>query len=158
MSERAQAGPGTASGVGPASSTQSSAPPRGTPSLWVGWIWFAGTMMMLLGLFNVIEGLVALFKSRYYVVGPQGLLAFNLTGWGWIHLIIGALAVIAGLALLTGATWARITAVVLAVLNAVAQLAFLSAYPVWGTIVIALDVVVIWAIVVRGDEAKQETW
>ncbi|WAL68349.1 hypothetical protein ORV05_11455 [Amycolatopsis cynarae] len=127
-----------------------------TQTAWVGWIWFGGAMMILLGLFNVIEGVVALFNPRYYVIGPQGLLVFNLTGWGWVHLIIGILAVIAGLALFTGAMWARVTTVVLATINAIAQLAFLSAYPLWSTIVIALDVVVIWAVVVHGQEAREE--
>jgi hypothetical protein len=136
------------------------APPREsttTRSLWVGWIWFAGAMMILLGLFNAIEGLVALFNSRHYVLGPEGLLVFNLTGWGWVHLIIGVLAVVAGFALFTGAAWARVVAVVLATVNAVAQLAFLSAHPVWATIVIALDVLVIWAVIVHGDEAREAT-
>ena len=76
--------------------------------------------------------------------------------------VIGAderiLAVIAGLALFTGALWARITAVVLATINAIAQLTFLSAFPVWATIVIALDVVVIWAVIVHGSEAKREAY
>ncbi|WP_236792076.1 hypothetical protein [Amycolatopsis sp. GM8] len=127
--------------------------------MWVGWIWFGGAMMILLGMFNVIQGLVALFNKNYYVVGPQGLLVFNLTGWGWIHLIVGALAVVAGIFLFTGAAWARVVAVVLAVVNAVAQLAFLSAYPVWSTIIIALDVLVIWAVIVHGREVRSaDTW
>ncbi|HVW43374.1 MAG TPA: hypothetical protein VHC18_18700 [Amycolatopsis sp.] len=135
-----------------------SAMPRArSGALWVGWIWFAGAMMILLGVFNVIEGLVALFNDKYYVLGPEGLLVFDITGWGWVHLIIGALAVVAGFALFTGALWARITAVVLAAVNAIAQLTFLSAYPVWAIIVIALDVVVIWAIIVHGDELNRET-
>ena len=139
-----------------AASTSTPRTREASGSLWLGWIWFAGAMMILLGLFNVIEGLVALFNDKYYVVGPQGLLVFDLTSWGWIHLIIGALAVAAGCALFTGALWARIATVVLATVNAIAQLAFLSAYPVWGTIVIALDVVVIWAVVVHGKELKRE--
>ena len=148
MSQQAQ----THTDAAPTSATRPRAP---SDSLWVGWIWFAAAMMVLLGLFNVIEGLVALFNDRFYVVGPQGLLVFNLTSWGWIHLIIGVLAVAAGCALFTGAMWARVTAVVLATVNALAQLAFLSAYPVWGTVVIALDVVVIWAVVVHGGELRR---
>ncbi|NKQ52338.1 hypothetical protein HFP15_05535 [Amycolatopsis sp. K13G38] len=148
MSQQAQ--PHT--GAGPIPTTQ---PQATTRSLWVGWIWFGGAMMILLGFFNVIEGLVALFNDKYYVVGPQGLLVFDITGWGWVHLIIGVLAVASGLALFTGAVWARIAAVFLATVNAVAQLAFLSAYPVWATVVIALDVLVIWAVIVHGDEARR---
>jgi hypothetical protein len=129
-----------------------------TPAMWVGWIGFAGVMMIMIGFFNIIDGLVALFKNNFYVVGPNGLLVLNLTGWGWVHLIVGVLAVLAGLALFTGADWARVVAVILAAFNAIAQLAFLNAYPVWATIVIALDVVVIWALVVHGKEAGTGSW
>lgn len=142
--------------TGSAGSMPSVQPRTSTRTRWVGWVWFAGVMMILLGMFNVIEGIVALFNDKYYVVGPQGLLVFDMTGWGWIHLIIGALAVVAGAASFTGAMWARVVAVMLATVNAVARLAFLSASPVWGTIVIALDVVVIWAVMVHGGEAKPE--
>lgn len=124
----------------------------------LGWIWFAGTIAVLAGLFNVVEGVVALVDSDYYVVGSAGLLVFDLTGWGWIHLIVGILAFASGLALFTGAVWARIVTVALAGFNALAQLAFLSAYPVWGVVVIALDVLVIWAVIVHGDEATYEIW
>ncbi|HKS45754.1 MAG TPA: hypothetical protein VJT49_11715 [Amycolatopsis sp.] len=151
MSQHAHPGTGTAGGVRTAPAGERTE----ARSAWLGWIWFAGAMMILLGLFNAIEGVVALFNDRYYVLGPQGLLVFDLTGWGWVHLIIGALAVVTGIALFSGATWARVVAVVLAVINAIAQLAFLSAHPVWCTIVIALDVIVIWALVVHGAEAKR---
>src|SRR6201999_2773976 len=81
-------------------------PPR---SMWVGWVYFGGAMMILLGTFNIIEGLGALFNDQYYVPTSQGLLVFDITGWGWVHLIIGGLAVIVGVGLFTGATWARIS-------------------------------------------------
>jgi uncharacterized membrane protein len=132
-------------------------PEAPTRTGWVGWVWFGAAMMILLGLFSLIEGFVALFNNKYYVLTPQGLLVFNLTGWGWVHVILGGLAVVAGVCLFTGATWARVVAVVLAGVNALAQLAFLSAYPVWGTIVIALDVLVIYAVIVHGREAKPES-
>jgi hypothetical protein len=126
---------------------------------WVGWIFFAGTLLILLGVFNVIEGLVALFNDEHYVSAAQGLLVFDLTGWGWIHLITGALAVVIGVGLFSGAMWARVCGVILVGLNAIAQLTFLSAYPLWAVIVIALDILVIWALVVHGDEAKStEDW
>jgi hypothetical protein len=126
---------------------------------WVGWIFFAGTLLILLGVFNLIEGLVALFNDDYYVPTAQGLLVFDLTGWGWIHLVTGVLAIAIGVGLFSGAMWARVCGVILVGLNAIAQLAFLSAYPLWAVIVIALDVLVIWALVVHGAEAKStEDW
>lgn len=124
---------------------------RATAPGWTGWLGFAATMTVLVGSFNIIYGLVALFKDTYYVVGPQGLLVFDLTGWGWIHLIVGVLAVASAAALARGAQWARIVTVLLVSLNAIAQLAFMSAYPVWSLIVIAFDVLVIWAVIVHGD-------
>ena len=124
-------------------------------SVWMGWIWFGGTIMIILGFFTVIEGLVALFRHEYYVIGSNGLLVFDMTAWGWIHLIVGICAVAAGIALLlTGAAWARVVTVLIVSFNALGQLAFLSAYPIWGTIVIALDVLVIWAVVVHGGVVR----
>ena len=124
---------------------------------WLGWIWFAGIMMIVMGSFNAIEGLVALFRGEYYVVTEEQVLVFDITAWGWITLLIGILVVLAGGALLSGAAWARVVAVVLAVINAVAQLAFVSVHPLWSTIVIALCVTVIWAVVVHGQEADVKT-
>lgn len=124
---------------------------------WTGWIWFAGIAMIVIGAFNAIEGLVALFQQEYYVVGPENLLVFDLTQWGWVHLIIGALVVLTGIALFSGAGWAKLVTVVLTVLNMISQMAFLAVYPVWSTIVIALCVLVIWAIVVHGDETTLES-
>jgi hypothetical protein len=124
---------------------------------WLGWIWFAGIMMIVMGSFNAIEGLVALFRGEYYVVTEQQVLVFDITTWGWITLLIGILVALAGAALLSGAAWARVITVVLAVVNAIAQLAFVSIHPLWSTIVIALCVTVIWAVVVHGSEADVTT-
>lgn len=121
---------------------------------WVGWIWFAATMSVLVGAFNVIDGLVALFNDTLYVVGANQLLAFDFTTWGWIHLIIGALQVIGGIALFGGRTWAQVLVCVLVGINAITQLVFLPAFPVWSTIVIALDVVTLYAIIVHGREVR----
>jgi hypothetical protein len=155
MSEHAHPGTGAPGRTRGAESARERAT---TPAMWAGWIGFAGVMMIMIGFFNIIDGLVALFKNNFYVVGPNGLLVLNLTGWGWVHLIVGVLAVLAGLALFTNAAWARVVAVILAAFNAIAQLAFLNAFPVWATIVIALDVVVIWALVVHGKEAGTGSW
>jgi hypothetical protein len=120
---------------------------------WLGWIAFAGTMMILLGAFHAMAGLVALFREDHYLVGSEGLvISVSYTGWGWIHLILGILVIIAGVALFRGAMWARVVAIALAVVSAVGNLAFLSANPVWSAIMIAVDILVIYALTAHGRE------
>jgi hypothetical protein len=131
---------------------------RTRSTAWTGWVWFAAVMMIMTGSFNVIYGLVALFDDKYYTLGPQGVLVFDITQWGWILLIFGIVAVLAGIALFRGAMWARVVAVLLAGLNAVGHMVFMSAYPFWALITIFIDVLVIWAVIVHGDEMKDETW
>lgn len=114
---------------------------------WRGWITFAGVMMILLGAFSIIEGLVALFRPDYYLVGSGGLvLSVSYTGWGWIHLLLGILVLAAGFGVLAGQTWARVVGIVLASLSALLNLVFIAAYPMWAIIVIAVDVAVIFAL------------
>jgi hypothetical protein len=122
---------------------------------WVGWIVFGGTMMVLLGTFHVIDGLVALFNDEYFLTGPSGLVwSVDFTAWGWTHLIGGLIIVGAGIGLLAGQMWARVVGVLLALVSAVLNMAFLAAYPLWSAIMIMLDVLVIWAITVHGSEIK----
>ncbi len=122
---------------------------------WYGMIVFASVMMVLLGFFQVVIGLTALFQSNYYVVGVNGLLVHaNYTAWGWLHLALGVVAIAAAVGLLSGRTWARAVGIAMAVVSAVANLAFMAAYPLWSILVIALDVIVIYAIAVHGREAQ----
>jgi hypothetical protein len=122
---------------------------------WVGFVVFAGIMLMMLGSLHVIEGFVALVKDEYYLVGSSGLvLSMDFTAWGWTHLIIGILAVGAGVGVLAGQTWARVFGIAIAVLSALANVLFVSAYPIWSIIVIALDVLVIYALAVHGREVR----
>jgi hypothetical protein len=119
---------------------------------WYGWIAFGGLMMVLLGAYHAIAGLVALFQEDFFLVGQRGLVVdVSYTAWGWAHLILGLIVLFAGVALLGGAMWARIVAVVVTLISAVVNLGFLSAYPIWSTIMIALDVIVIYAVVAHGD-------
>jgi hypothetical protein len=136
---------------------QVDAPPAGPgnrSSAWTGWIVFAGITMIMIGSFNAIEGLVALFNQNFYVAGPENVLVFDLTSWGWVHLIVGVLVAITGGALLADVGWARPVTVVLAALNAIVQLTFVPVYPVWSLVSVALCFVVIWAIVVHGNESR----
>jgi uncharacterized membrane-anchored protein len=126
------------------------------PSAWSGWIVFGAVMLMMLGAFQVIQGLVALFDDGFYLVHPSGLVVHaSYNTWGWAHLIIGAVAIVSGLGLLVGNMAARVLGVIAAVVSAIVNLAFLSAYPVWSSIVIGLDVIVIYAIIVHGGELKE---
>jgi hypothetical protein len=122
---------------------------------WVGWVLFAGILMVTVGFFNILQGFVALLNSAYYDL-PRTELAFlqNYAAWGWILLISGAILTAAGYGVMVGKTWARTVGVILAVVNAVSNMAFAAAYPIWTAITIAIDVLVIYALVVHGREAR----
>jgi hypothetical protein len=130
-------------------------PAEAEPTGWVGWIVFAGVAMIVLGAFQIIEGLVAVFQRGYYLVTSSQLLVHvSYTGWGWVHFGIGVVIMVVGFGVMAGATWARVTGIALAVISAILNLAFIAAYPVWGILIIALDVVVIYALAVHGREMK----
>jgi hypothetical protein len=122
---------------------------------WVGWIAFASVIMVLLGVFHVLQGLVAIFNDEYYLVGKSGLtIHVDFTTWGWIHVIGGVIVAAAGVALFTGKVWARTVGVLVACVSAVVNVGFLSAYPIWSAIMIGVDVLVIWALTVHGGEMR----
>lgn len=123
-----------------------------------GWIGFAGILMVLVGGIDFIQGLIGLFDDDYYVVTASGFLAFDLTGWGWIMVIWGVLLVLAGLGLLAGQGWARWFAIVVVSLNFIAELGFLgnSQYPLWSLTVIALNIIVLYALTARWSESQAE--
>ena len=109
---------------------------------WVGWGVFAGVIILVNGIFSVLQALVALIgPNEYYVVTHGSLFLFDVTGWGWWNLIF---------ALLAGATWARIVAIILAILSAIGQLMLIPAQPWWSFIVIALDVWIIYVLTAHG--------
>jgi hypothetical protein len=122
---------------------------------WAGMVIFAGTLLLMVGGFNVIYGLVALFKDQVLVTTKGGLVAFDVTTWGWITLIMGILQILVGFGLFGGRTWAVVGGVVLAVLNGFNQIAFLQAQPVWSTIIIAIDVLIIYALTAHGRELRR---
>lgn len=122
---------------------------------WVGWVGFAAIMLILNGAFSLVQGLIAVIGSNYYYVVTNGsLFLFDLTGWGWWNIIIGAVLVLTGVALFTGATWARVVAVIAASLSAIGQLFLVPAQPWFALIVIALDVLVIYAVTAHGRELR----
>jgi hypothetical protein len=121
------------------------------------WIAFAAVMMIFGGAMAIIEGIAAIAKDDVFVVTHNYAYTFNLTSWGWIHLALGVLVVLAGIALFSGSLWARVAGVVLAGLSMVANFMWLPYYPVWAIVLIAVDAFVIWALCVgSGRQAGTE--
>jgi hypothetical protein len=122
---------------------------------WVVWMFFAGGMLVLIGVIQVITGLVSLFRDQVYAVRPDRLLVDVSYGvWGWTHVVLGVLLIVLGYAVLAARPWARFTAAGLAAVSAIVNFLFLPAYPVWAVIVIALDLIVVYALLVHGGELR----
>jgi hypothetical protein len=120
---------------------------RREPSGWeTGPIIFAAALLILIGSFQIVAGLVAIIDDDFYVVTRNYTFDLDTTAWGWIHLLVGILLVGTALGLGMGQTWARVTAIVLAILSAIANFLFIPYYPFWAILVIAFDVWVIWAL------------
>lgn len=123
---------------------------------WIGWVWFAAILLLIIGLISFIGGIFAIFSPGTFVSVTGGEVVFwDVSSWGWGHLILGALVAVTGLTLMFGSSWVRMLAVVLIVLNAIAQFVVITVLPWQALLVIALDVVVLWAIIVHGDETKE---
>jgi hypothetical protein len=117
------------------------------PSGWVvGGVTFAAVMLFTIGVFQMLQGISAIVKDQYYVIGNNYAFNLDVSAWGWIHLILGVILLFGGWALIAGKTWSRILAIVLAVLSAVANFFYIPYYPWWSLLIIALDVWVIWAL------------
>lgn len=125
---------------------------RRSSTVAVGFTYFAAIMMMLVGILDVLQGLAAIFKQHFYVVGTNYLYKINVSAWGWINLILGLLLAVAGFFLLSGALWARIVGIIAAALVVIANFLWLPYYPVWSIILIAASVLVIWALAMHGRD------
>jgi hypothetical protein len=122
---------------------------------WIGWVLFAGLVLIVTGLLSLIQGLVALFDDDFYVVTPSGLpVDIDYTAWGWLLVVFGAVLMLTGYFVIFGYAWARIFAIVLTAVNALINLTFLAAYPIWSIVAIALDLIVIYALAVHGAEGQ----
>ncbi|MFI2264003.1 hypothetical protein OHU45_32270 [Streptomyces tubercidicus] len=112
-----------------------------------GWTAFAAVLMIFGGAMAFLEGISAIAKDNVFVTTQNYVFSFNLTGWGWIHLILGIVILLAGVALLsTGAMWARIVGVILAGLGALANFLWIPHYPFWAIVLLAIDIFIIWAL------------
>ena len=127
--------------------------PSRDPSGWaVGFTVFAAVMMLMVGVWQALAGLIAIFENEFYVATRNYLLQFDATSWGWIHLLVGLLVLFAGFAVLAGQTWGRVIGIILAVLSALTNFAFIPYYPFWSMAIIALDVFIIWALAAHGRD------
>ena len=125
------------------------------PSGWVGLAVFGGLMLILAGAFQVIAGLVGIFNPGYWQTASADLLVrAEFATWGWMHLSLGVLAFAAGAGIAAGMAWARGVGIALAVLSSLVNLAFLAAHPVWSALIIVVDVLVIYALAVHGEEIR----
>ena len=122
--------------------------PSGQPSS--GWatgvISFASLIMILTGGLQALAGLIAIFNDKFYAVTANYVFQFDATTWGWIHLIVGTVVFLAGFGVLFGWIWARAVGILLAVLSAIAAFLFVPYYPFFALLIVALDVLVIWAL------------
>jgi hypothetical protein len=107
----------------------------------------AAILLVTVGVLQIFQGISAIAKDEVFVTGIDYIYKFDFTTWGWIHLILGILVTLTGLVLFTGATWARFAAICILALSIIANFLWLPYYPWWSILIIALDVVVIWAIV-----------
>ena len=121
---------------------------------WTGWIYFAGTMLLIGGTLSIIYGFIALFNDNWVVFGNTNAVFLDLTGWGWVHVIIGALIVLAGFGVFTGNVLARTVGVIVAAVSMIANFLWLPVYPFWAIIIIVIDALVIWALMVHGGELR----
>ena len=135
--------------------TDSSTYDQDEPRLWHGLIAFAAFMLLLVGAFHVIGGFVALLEDDVYAVPSDDLLIqVDYTVWGLAHMVLGVGMVLAGSALFWGRSWGRVVAIAVAMVSAVTNLTFLSAAPIWYSLMIALDVLVIYAVTVHGADRE----
>jgi hypothetical protein len=113
----------------------------------------AATFLVIAGVWQALAGIAAIVHDDVYVATPQYIYSFDLTAWGWVHLLLGVVQVVAGFAVLKGQTWARVVGIVIACLSMLASFAFIPHYPLWSILIIALDAGIIWALATYRREA-----
>lgn len=132
--------------------------PNGTQKTgWVGWVYFAGILLILRGISQAFLGITALVNKHYLFVTNNNNLVFtttNMTAWGWVDLAVGALVLAVGFSVLHGSNWARVIAVFFTGVSFLVNMAFIGVFPVWAIVAMLIDALVIYALVVHGDEVR----
>ena len=122
---------------------------------WTGWIGFAGVMMIIAGILNALYGLIAVVNDEWVVWGNRANLYLDISQWGWVHLVLGLALLLSGIGVFSGNVLARTVGVIAAGVSLIANFAFIPAYPVWSLVVVAIDVLVIWALTAHGGEMRK---
>ena len=139
--------------------TSTGAPATRKGSAWAtGFAAFASVMMIMFGTIQALQGLAALFNDEFFVASPNYTFKLDITGWGWIHLVVGVIIGWAGVSLLRGAMWARAVGIAAAALSAIANFMWLPYYPLWATVIIGLAVVTIWALTRYEPSTMRSSW
>jgi hypothetical protein len=118
----------------------------------VGFTAFAGLMMILIGLWDIVAGFAGIIHNDFYAVSSNYVFHFSTSAWGWINLLVGLVVLLAGVGIFGGAVWARTVGVIIALLAAVESFMFIPVYPLWGITLVAISVFVIWALTAHGRD------
>ena len=121
----------------------------------VGLTYFAAFMLIMIGFFHALAGISGILKDDVYVKTTNYFVSLDTSGWGWVHLIVGIIVLLAGFGLFSGAVWARTVGVIIALVSAVANFVFIPVYPFWAITVIVIDVLVIWALTAHGRDVVE---
>jgi vacuolar-type H+-ATPase subunit I/STV1 len=127
-------------------SVPATTPIQREPGLVTGLVVFAGTLMIIVGVFHALVGIAALVDDEIYVTTPNYLYSADITGWGWLHLLLGTLVAVVGIAVLQGRAWGRVVGIGLAALSLVVNFLFIPYHALWSVLIIALEVAIIWAL------------
>jgi hypothetical protein len=119
----------------------------------VGWTIYAAVWMWILGFFHALAGFAAIVEDDLLVATPNYIYSLDVTTWGWIHLVLGVVILLAGFAVFNGSVWARTVGVIIAVVSTITNFVWLPQYPIWGLLMITANVFVIWALTVHGRDA-----
>lgn len=130
---------------------------QSSSSSWLGWVGFASFMLLLGGIFSGLMGFVALFNNTIvYQSVSSSVWLLDFTQWGWVHIIVGIIAIAGAGSLLSGKMFGRIIAVLAAFISAIANMMFLPISPLWSIICIVVDILIIYAVIVHAGELREE--
>jgi hypothetical protein len=135
-------------------SAPATTPTQREPGLVTGLVVFAGTLMIIVGVFHALVGIAALVDDKIYVTTPNYIYSLDIAAWGWLHLLLGILVAVVGIAVLQGQAWGRVVGIGLAALSLIANFLFIPYHPLWSMLIIALEVAVIWALALYPEQAR----